>query len=121
MENEPLPATAAVVLAGAPGLPPPTTQYPEADDEADSEDDADDALLPPGPVDPERCTVRLPEGLCLPTIRCVCSGAELGIDAVCPPPADIRARVLWRGSSIRRFVFCHGQGCGRQAHTRGRG
>ena len=64
MDSEPLPSTAAVVLAGAPGLPPPTTQYPEPDSDDDSEDDADDALLPPGPVDPDRCTVRLAGGIC---------------------------------------------------------
>ena len=67
MDGEPLPSTAAVVLASAPGLPPPTTQYPEPDSDDDSEDDADDALLPPGPVDPDRCTVRLAEGLLLQT------------------------------------------------------
>ena len=58
MEGELLPATAAVVLAGAPGLPPPDTPFPDEESDDDSGDDADDALLPPGPVDPDRCTVR---------------------------------------------------------------
>ena len=60
MEGELLPATAAVVLAGAPGLPPPIMPEEESDD--DSGDHADDALLPPGPVEPERCTVRASDG-----------------------------------------------------------
>jgi len=62
MEGELLPATAAVVLAGAAGLPPPATPFPEEESDDDSGDDADDALLPPGPVEPDQCTVRASKG-----------------------------------------------------------
>ena len=75
MEDVMLPTPAAVMFGSAlePALPPPPARDAsqmqvgqfgvaeakfDAFSDEDSDDDADDALLPPGPVDPERCTVR---------------------------------------------------------------